>query len=91
MFHRRTAELVEANSVPAEGSQPLHFDAPYSKSTWQQFLLLLKKFNIIWWRTPEYNATRIFFTIVFAFVVSRQASSFHNITSLPCVLPALLS
>lgn len=63
--------MIKEYSVPKEGSKPLAFDTPYSQSTWKQFLLLLKKFNIIWWRTPEYNATRVFFTIVFAFVVSR--------------------
>ena len=63
--------MVEDLSQIKGGSKPLHFETKYSKSTWAQFLLLLKKFNIIWWRTPEYNATRIFFTIVFALVVSR--------------------
>lgn len=70
---RRNQEMIQQISVPKQGSKELHFDTPYSKSTWQQFLLLLGKFNIIWWRTPEYNATRLFFTILFAFVVSRSA------------------
>ena len=63
--------MIKEYSEPKEGSKPIHFDTPYSRSTWKQFLLLLRKFNIIWWRTPEYNATRIFFTVIFAFVVSR--------------------
>ena len=50
---RRTEEMIQQISVPKEGSKPLHFDAQYSKTTWGQFLLLLKKFNTIWWRTPE--------------------------------------
>ena len=87
--------MIQQISVPREGSQPLHFDAPYSKTTWGQFTGLLGKFNTIWWRTPEvrppikfpmthawrshlfaptqrvngcllqYNAMRMFFTIIF--------------------------
>ena len=80
-MYRRTQKMVEDLSQIKGGSKPLHFETKYSKSTWAQFLLLLKKFNIIWWRTPEYNATRIFFTIVFALVVSRWAHLVCNTTS----------
>lgn len=63
--------MIEELTVPKEGSVALSFQSRYAQSTWNQFLLLVKKFNIMWWRTPEYNAVRMFFTIVFAFLLGR--------------------
>ena len=80
-LRRRNEDLVQKISVPKEGSKELHFDTQFSRSTFQQFQRLLWKFNIIWWRTPEYNATRMFFTIIFALVVSRYPAS-HFLSAL---------
>ena len=61
--------MIEELSQPKPGSEPLHFTTPYAQSSMKQFTLLLKKFNIIWWRTPEYNAVRIFFTVCFGLFI----------------------
>jgi hypothetical protein len=41
--------LVEELSHPAAGSQPLHFDRPYAASSWQQFLVLSKRWQRSYW------------------------------------------
>ncbi|GAQ78767.1 pleiotropic drug resistance protein [Klebsormidium nitens] len=56
--------LIKELSVPAPGTQPLAFAAQYSQSMPTQFLAVLWKFNITYWRTPEYNAVRFFFCIM---------------------------
>ena len=40
---------------PKEGSQPLQFDRPYSRSLFQQMYWLLWKNNITYHRLPQYN------------------------------------
>jgi hypothetical protein len=58
--------LVEQLSHPPEGSKPLHFDRPYAASSWQQFLVLSKRWHVSYWRNPSYNASRIVYCVVLA-------------------------
>lgn len=58
------AELIKELSEPAPGTKPLAFDTQYSQPMSTQFLAVLWKFNITYWRTPEYNAVRFFFCIM---------------------------
>ncbi|RDY00373.1 ABC transporter G family member 31, partial [Mucuna pruriens] len=53
---------------PPPGSQPLKFDTLYSQNTWAQFMKCLSKQNIVYWRSPPYNAMRLFFTIICALI-----------------------
>ena len=41
--------LVEELSHPVPGSKPLHFDRPYAASSWQQFLVLSKRWQLSYW------------------------------------------
>ena len=67
---RRTEELIEHHKVPKEGSKPIHFDKAYPQNYWNQIRLLFWKNNLVYWRTPQYNAVRIAFTIIFGLLVS---------------------
>jgi hypothetical protein len=41
--------MVVALKVPAEGTQPLHFDTEYARSTYAQFRAVLSKNFTIYW------------------------------------------
>ena len=61
--------LIEDLRHPKEGSSPLQYSALYSRNIWQQYLICVWKSSICYWRTPHYNAVRLGFTVIFAFVI----------------------
>ncbi|KAK9806328.1 hypothetical protein WJX72_010375 [[Myrmecia] bisecta] len=67
-LYRQTEELVASNSQPAPGSSPIAFATEYPQPLWAQYLALLAKNTISYWRNPAYNAVRFNFTAVFAFL-----------------------
>ena len=40
-------------SQPAPGSAPLAFDSPFPQPLWAQYLIILKKNTICYWRYPQ--------------------------------------
>jgi hypothetical protein len=46
---RSNDALVEKLLHPVPGSKPLHFDRPYAASSWQQFLVLSKRWQRSYW------------------------------------------
>ena len=48
--------MVDENNRPKPGSQPLQFRTQYSRNAWTQFVLILGKNFITYWRTPQYKA-----------------------------------
>ncbi|WVY92651.1 hypothetical protein V8G54_031739 [Vigna mungo] len=65
---RGVLSSIKEHGQPPAGSQPLKFDTVYSQNTMAQFLKCLWKQNIVYWRSPPYNAMRIFFTIICALI-----------------------
>lgn len=53
-------------SQPPPGSAPLAFETEYPQSARVQFLTLLRKNAVSYWRNVDYNAVRYVFTIIFA-------------------------
>ena len=47
---RRYESIIQENSQPKEGSQPLNFDTKFAKNTLQQFVIIWRKFMAIYWR-----------------------------------------
>ena len=68
-LRRTTEELVQKLKQAGQGSQPLHFKARYSQNLLQQFRLLLLRNSREYWRTPDYNTVRIYFTCLFGLVL----------------------
>jgi hypothetical protein len=66
---RSNAELIEQLQVPAPDSQPLHFEKRYARTLLEQFTIILRKNFTIYWRSPDYNAVRLFFTSVFGLLI----------------------
>ncbi|CAH9121025.1 unnamed protein product [Cuscuta epithymum] len=67
--YREVEALIESFSVPPANSEPLKFDSIYSQDTFSQFRICLWKQNIVYWRSPAYNAVRIFFTLLSALII----------------------
>ncbi|KHN40066.1 ABC transporter G family member 31 [Glycine soja] len=53
---------------PPAGSEPLKFDTIYSQNLFNQFLRCLWKQNLVYWRSPAYNAMRLYFTTISALI-----------------------
>ena len=67
-YLRRVEGSIEQQKQPPAGSQPLKFNTLYSQDTTTQFLKCLWKQNLVYWRSPPYNAMRLLFTIISAFI-----------------------
>ncbi|CAN6441249.1 unnamed protein product [Victoria cruziana] len=62
----RNKELVKELSTPPMGSSDLHFHAQYPQSSFNQFKSCLCKQWVTYWRSPNYNLVRFFFTLAAA-------------------------
>ncbi|DBB05992.1 hypothetical protein WJX82_004698 [Trebouxia sp. C0006] len=67
-LYRQMEEIIQEGSQPDTGVTPLKFDTVYARSLLQQYRICLWKFNITYWRTPNYNATRFSFSIAVALI-----------------------
>lgn len=66
---RRNKALVKELSTPSPGVKDLYFSTEYSQSVWEQFEYCLWKQWLSYWRTPDYNLVRYFFTLICAVTV----------------------
>ncbi|KAK4762338.1 hypothetical protein SAY86_008106 [Trapa natans] len=60
---------IEQMSTPPPGSKPLKFDTVYSQDGFSQLMTSLWKQSLVYWRSPHYNAVRIFFTTLSALIL----------------------
>ncbi|KAK8455788.1 hypothetical protein SEVIR_4G219401v4 [Setaria viridis] len=65
LYQRNKASIYEL-STPPPGSSDLHFPTTHSRSFFTQCLACLWKQNLSYWRNPQYNAVRFFFTAIIA-------------------------
>ncbi|XP_042434499.1 ABC transporter G family member 42-like isoform X1 [Zingiber officinale] len=66
---RRNKALVSELSKPAAGTSDLFFPTQHSQSTWGQFRACLWKQWLTYWRSPDYNLVRFFFTLITALLL----------------------
>ncbi|XP_069147441.1 ABC transporter G family member 31-like [Solanum lycopersicum] len=66
---RGVEALIKQLSVPPENSEPLKFTSIYSQGAFSQFRICLWKQNLVYWRSPTYNAVRLFFTTLSALIL----------------------
>ena len=52
---REVGHMVEHESQAAPGVEAIHFDKQYAQSNWSQYVQLLKRINITYWRNVPYN------------------------------------
>lgn len=92
IMSRRNKVIVEELSRPTPGLEDLYFPTEYSQSTWEQFNSCLWKQWLSYWRTPDYNLVRYFFTGTVALIlgaffwnIGAQQSVLHT-----CLIPLFL-
>ncbi|KAK7261778.1 hypothetical protein RIF29_28097 [Crotalaria pallida] len=68
-LHQRNKALVKELSVPPPGAKDLYFPSQYSQPMFGQLKSLLWKQNLTYWRCPDYNLVRYFFTLLVSLVV----------------------
>ncbi|KAB5574280.1 hypothetical protein DKX38_001474 [Salix brachista] len=68
-LHQRNKALVKELSTPPAGAKDLYFATQYSESVWGQFKSCLWKQWWTYWRSPDYNLVRYFFTLVCALMI----------------------
>ncbi|KAL8113806.1 hypothetical protein AgCh_020916 [Apium graveolens] len=68
-FAERNKALVKELSSPTPGLEDLYFPTEHSRSTWEQFNSCLWRQRLSYWRTPEYNLLRYFFTGTVALIL----------------------
>ncbi|CAN0858781.1 ABC transporter G family member 29 [Linum grandiflorum] len=66
---QRNKTLVKELSTPPPGSKDVYFATKFSQSTWGQFKSCLWKQWWTYWRSPDYNLVRFFFTLAAALMV----------------------
>ncbi|XP_050236360.1 ABC transporter G family member 31 [Mercurialis annua] len=76
--YRGVEASIEHYSTPPAGSKELNFASTYAQDFLTQFCICLKKENLVYWRSPQYNVVRLFFTVLAAFILG---SVFWNIGS----------
>ncbi|MQI71993.1 hypothetical protein EI017_24845, partial [Escherichia coli] len=71
----------------------MYFTTQYSQSTWGQFKSCIWKQWLTYWRSPDYNLVRYFFTLAAALVVGtifwRVGTKRHNSSNMSMVIGAL--
>ncbi|KAL8516358.1 hypothetical protein ACS0TY_014856 [Phlomoides rotata] len=67
--YRDVDASIQRLSVPPEHSEPLKFNSTYSKDAISQFRICLWKQRLVYWRSPSYNAVRLFFTTLSALIL----------------------
>lgn len=68
LFQRNQA-LIQELSVPPSGSKDLHFPTKFSQSFVVQLWASLWKQSLSYWRNPDYNAVKMFFTAIIAIML----------------------
>ncbi|GKV27175.1 hypothetical protein SLEP1_g36377 [Rubroshorea leprosula] len=68
-LHQRNKALVQELSTPPPGAKDLYFSSQYSQPSWGQFKSCLWKQWWTYWRSPDYNLVRYFFTLASALLV----------------------
>ncbi|KAL2493151.1 ABC transporter G family member 29 [Abeliophyllum distichum] len=68
-LYEQNKALVKELSVPPDGAEDLYFPTQYSQSTWEQFKSCLWKQWWTYWRSPDYNLVRYFFTLAAGLVL----------------------
>ena len=69
VLRRRNKSLVKELSTPPPGAKDLYFTTQYSQSSWGQFKSCLWKQWWTYWRSPDYNLVRYFFTLACALML----------------------
>lgn len=65
---RQVESVIQELSKPAAGTEPLKFPSKFAQNILNQFKICYRKQNLVYWRSPQYNVVRLFFTTVAALI-----------------------
>ncbi|KAK8938646.1 Pleiotropic drug resistance protein 15 [Platanthera zijinensis] len=68
-LHQRNMALVRELSKPKPGTCDLYFRTQYAQSGYSQFKICVWKYRCIYWRSPDYNLSRLVMTLVTALLL----------------------
>ncbi|KAL8130556.1 LOW QUALITY PROTEIN: hypothetical protein V2J09_019711 [Rumex salicifolius] len=92
---RNTEELVKQLSTPPSSSEDLHFPTRFSQNGLEQFKSCLWKLHLSYWRSPQYNSTRLLQTLVssliFGLLFWQQGRNIKNQQSLFTVFGSMFA
>ncbi|XP_058074190.1 ABC transporter G family member 42-like [Magnolia sinica] len=92
-LHQRNKALVKELGSPAPGAKDLYFPTQYSQSSIGQFKSCLWKQWITYWRSPDYNLVRYFFTLAASLMVGtifwRVGTKRDNANDLTIIIGAM--
>lgn len=74
--YREVEASIKQLSMPPPGSKPLKFSSTHAQDQFSQFGYCFWKQNLVYWRSPPYNAVRMFYTTLSALILG---SVFWNI------------
>ncbi|XVE63169.1 hypothetical protein DITRI_Ditri06bG0178800 [Diplodiscus trichospermus] len=81
-LYENMKELVRQLSEPPPGSRDLHFPSQFSQSCWGQFKSCLWKLHLSYWRSPSYNLTRLWQTVIISLALGlvfwKQGKKINN-------------
>ncbi|XP_077218109.1 ABC transporter G family member 42-like [Tasmannia lanceolata] len=94
-LYQRNKALVKELSTPAPGAKDLYFPTKYSQSPLGQFKSCIWKQWWTYWRSPDYNLVRFFFTLVAALLLGtifwKVGSKRDNANDLTIIIGAMYS
>ncbi|XP_023641554.1 ABC transporter G family member 29 [Capsella rubella] len=94
-LHQQNKNLVKELSTPPNGATDLYFSTQFSQSSLGQFKSCLWKQWITYWRTPDYNLARFFFTLASAVLIGsifwKVGTKRDNASDLTKVIGAMYS
>ncbi|CAI0399920.1 unnamed protein product [Linum tenue] len=70
--YREVEASIMSWSAPPPGSEPLNFSSTHAQDSWSQFRICLKKQMLVYWRSPRYNAVRLFYTMIAALILGTE-------------------
>ncbi|XP_042054242.1 ABC transporter G family member 29-like [Salvia splendens] len=92
-LYQQNKALVQDLKSPPQNSKDLHFPSQYSQSTLSQFKLILWKLKWTYWRNPDYNLSRFFFSLAAALLIGsifwRVGTKRENSNDLTTVIGAM--
>ncbi|CAN4114358.1 unnamed protein product [Withania somnifera] len=92
-LYRRNQELIKELSIPAPGSQDLHFPTEYSQPFSEQCKACFWKQHLSYWRHPQYNAIRFAMTtmigVIFGIIFWNKGNQLFKLQDLLNIVGAM--
>ncbi|XP_068637695.1 ABC transporter G family member 42-like [Aristolochia californica] len=94
-LYQRNKALVKELSTPPPGAKDLYFPTQYSQPMFGQFKSCIWKQWLTYWRSPDYNLVRYFFTLVAALMLGtifwKVGEKMENANDLTIIIGAMYS